>query len=59
MASPIISTLVQRFDQKRDALQPALTKTRLSFPEQIDDTDSQIDKLVYELYGLTAKEINL
>jgi hypothetical protein len=24
---------------------------------QIDSTDADIDKLVYELYGLTAKEI--
>jgi hypothetical protein len=30
-------------------------KTRIQ--RQIDSTDEQIDKLVYELYGLTADEI--
>jgi len=32
-------------------------KTRLQ--RQIDATDSQIDKLVYELYGLTKEEIKI
>lgn len=32
-------------------------KTRL--PRQIDATDHQIDQLVYELYGLTEKEIQI
>ena len=32
-------------------------KTRLQ--RQIDATDKQIDQLVYELYGLTDKEIKI
>jgi hypothetical protein len=32
-------------------------KTRLQ--RQIDTTDHQIDQLVYELYGLTEKEIQI
>jgi len=32
-------------------------KTRLQ--RQIDATDHQIDRLVYELYGLTEKEIQI
>jgi hypothetical protein len=31
-------------------------KTRIQ--RQIDSTDEQIDKLVYELYGLTAEEVD-
>lgn len=30
-----------------------------SLKRQIDATDSQIDALVYELYGLTEEEINI
>jgi hypothetical protein len=32
-------------------------KTRIE--RQIASTDSEIDKLVYELYGLTAEEIGI
>ncbi len=32
-------------------------KTRIQ--RQIDATDDQIDQLVYELYGLTEKEIKI
>jgi len=53
--------MVSLVEQMLD-LQKALTltktpdeKTRLQ--RQIDSTDSQIDKLVYELYGLTDEEI--
>jgi hypothetical protein len=28
-------------------------------PDSIDATDQQIDRLVYELYGLTAEEIRI
>jgi len=30
--------------------------TRRRIPDSISTTDRQIDKLVYELYGLTAEE---
>ena len=32
-------------------------KTRIQ--RQIDSTDEEIDKLVYELYGLTGEEIKI
>ncbi len=33
--------------------------SKLLIERQIDATDRQIDTLVYELYGLTADEINI
>ena len=33
--------------------------TRRRIPDSISTTDRQIDKLVYELYGLTAEEIKI
>ena len=44
------------------ALQKQLPEARTGhdqthFQRQIDATDRQIDKLVYELYGLTEEEI--
>ena len=30
-----------------------------AFQRQIDATDGEIDRLVYELYGLTAEEIKI
>lgn len=32
---------------------------KIKLQRQIDATDAQIDKLVYELYGLTAEEIKI
>jgi hypothetical protein len=32
---------------------------RKMMQRQIDTTDRQIDQLIYELYGLTAEEINI
>ena len=32
---------------------------RALYQRQIEATDQEIDKLVYELYGLTDKEINI
>ncbi len=32
---------------------------KTSLQRQIDATDKQIDKLVYELYGLTEEEIRI
>jgi hypothetical protein len=42
--------------------QLAVAKTdhaRTNLQRQIDATDAQIDKLVYELYGLTDEEIKI
>lgn len=32
---------------------------KLEMREQIDKTDKEIDKMVYELYGLTEEEIKI
>ncbi|MGH7799270.1 MAG: hypothetical protein ACREOW_01400 [Thermodesulfobacteriota bacterium] len=39
------------------AVKTPVEKTQLQ--RQIDATDRQIDQLVYELYGLTEKEIKI
>ena len=42
--------------------QPAAAKTpvdKRAIQRQIDATDRQIDRLVYELYGLTEDEIRI
>jgi hypothetical protein len=67
-----ISELVERFERNREAyrsgqynemqlrqefLDPDHEKT--AFQRQIEATDQQIDKLVYELYGLTEEEIKI
>ncbi len=52
--------LVEKMLTLREQLTAARTpdgKTRLQ--RQIDTTDQQIDQLVYELYGLTEKEIRI
>jgi len=56
--------LVERFERNLDAytLQKQLPNTKTSHDQtlvqrQIDATDRQIDRLVYELYGVTEEEI--
>ena len=36
-----------------------LNRYQTTIQRQIDATDHQIDQLVYELYGLSSKEIRL
>ena len=45
------------FQEKTKEANTPQDKTALQ--RQIDATDQQIDKLVYELYGLTEEEINI
>jgi len=49
-------TRIRPFDKFAGAKVPA-KKTRIQ--RQINTTDNQIDKLVYELYGLTDEEIEI
>jgi hypothetical protein len=52
--------LVERMLSLHKELESAITpdeKTRMQ--RQIDTTDQQIDRLVYDLYGLTEKEIQI
>jgi hypothetical protein len=46
MASPVISTLVQRFDQKAGKHTACTDQEKAVLSRQIEDSDSQIDKLV-------------
>ncbi|MBA4420604.1 MAG: hypothetical protein C0391_05605 [Anaerolinea sp.] len=50
-APEIIHNLVKRFEENRDAYRSGKYKAR-----EIDPTDREIDRLVYELYGLTEDE---
>jgi hypothetical protein len=52
--------LVEEMLAVRKQLAPAKTShTKTNIQRQIDATDAQIDKLVYELYGLNDKEIKI
>ena len=68
-----VTRLVERFRENRDVycssaynetqarhefIDP-LVREKLLVQRQIDATDRQIDQLVYELYGLTDKEIRI
>lgn len=56
-APAVIVDLIERFYQQSDAYKSGqYNEAQLS---QIDATDAQIDKLVYELYGLTEGEIKI
>jgi len=55
-----ISPLVERMLSLNQQLASAKTDhDKTSLQRQIDATDKQIDKLVYELYGLTEEEITI
>ncbi|MEI7856673.1 MAG: hypothetical protein WCH85_04120 [Methanomicrobiales archaeon] len=56
MAVPdTIQPLVDKYTFHRDAYIRGQEKTQLS--RQVEAADGAIDKLVYELYGLTEEEI--
>ena len=53
-------SLVERMLSLHKELDAARTPTdKTAIQRQIDATDRQIDNLVYELYGLTDKEIRI
>ena len=52
-----IIDLVQRFTNNIDDYKSGHDKTTLQ--RQLDATDAQIDRLVYDLYGLTDDEIKI
>jgi hypothetical protein len=68
-----IKTLVERFEHNREAYHSSaynetqlrqefidpLVHKKVPIQRQIDATDKQIDQLVYEVYGLTDKEIKI
>ena len=52
-APPKILDLIERFDRNLD------TNNYTKHVSQIEATDRQIDKLVYDLYGLTDEEFKV
>lgn len=55
-----VVSLVEKMLELHKRLAAARTATeREMYQQQIDTTDKKIDKLVYELYGLTDEEIKL
>ena len=50
-------TLVEQMLELHKNLTAASTSDRALYQRQIEATDVEIDRLVYELYGLTAAEI--
>jgi hypothetical protein len=52
----LVQTMLD-LNKKLNVAKTPVDKTMLQ--RQIDATDSQIDKLVYELYGLTDEEIRI
>ena len=52
-------SLVEQMLTLREKLAAADATNRTALTRQADSTDAQIDRLVYELYGLTADEIAL
>jgi len=55
-----LAQFVEQADSLREKLKATTTNhKRTMFQRQIETTDRQIDHLVYELYGLTDKEIQI
>jgi len=53
-----IVKLVEHMLELHERLSEATTESeKAAFQQQIDETDQQIDNLVYELYDLTPEEI--
>ncbi len=56
-----IKRLVEKFGEHKDSYKSGKYNdhNKNLIQRQIDYTDSEIDKLVYELYGLTEDEIKI
>jgi hypothetical protein len=53
----MVSLVTQMLDLNKKLQYARLEQERTMLSRQIEATDGAIDKLVYELYGLTAEEI--
>ena len=58
-APPEIVDLVKRFDQNRRLAAAKTPHEKEVLAGMIGTTDRQIDRLVYELYGLTEDEVGI
>ncbi len=55
-----IKRLVKKFEEHKDSYKSGKTDHNKNLIQrQIDYTDNEIDKLVYELYNLTDEEIKI
>ncbi|GAB6284327.1 MAG: hypothetical protein STSR0009_05260 [Methanoregula sp.] len=55
----MVSLVTQMLDLNKKFLDARLEQEKTMLSRQIEATDASIDKLVYELYGLTEEEINV
>jgi hypothetical protein len=55
----MVSLVQSMLDMHKQLQQPLLSQEKERLQRQIDWTDNEIDKLVYELYGLTDDEIRI
>ena len=53
----MVQLVEQMYSLKKQLAVANTGHEKTAFQRQIDATDRQIDKLVYELYGLTDEEI--
>ena len=56
-APDILKDLVKRFDELRRS--PRTRQKQEMVKREIESTDGRIDRLIYELYGLTDEEIGI
>ncbi len=54
----VVTTLSDQYDVTRDAT-ARTPQEQTALERQITDTDTKIDRLVYDLYGLTDAEIKI
>ena len=55
----MVSLVQSMLDMHKQIQQPLLSQEKEHLQRQISRTDNEIDKLVYELYGLTDEEIKI
>ena len=52
-----LATIAGSYHKPREVAIDDVAALEATMQRQIDATDAEIDRLVYDLYGLTAKEI--
>ena len=55
----MVSLVTQMLDLNKKLQEARLEQEKTMLSRQIEATDASIDKLVYELYGLTEEEIKI
>ena len=57
--SRVVALVKQRMTLQRESASAKTTHERTAQARQIEATDGEIDRLVYELYGLSDEEIRI